>query len=266
VGWKKSGKTTVVESIVRELTERGYHVATAKHISQKSFSMDVQGRDTWRHAVAGANPVIGVSDIEMSLLIKNGLEKFSVDSLVSFTPMADVVVLEGFSRIVLNDERVGKILCVRDTREYEGFRKKKLGKTLAFCSLERLGKPVLKIKEDSQILLKRVLVYISREKKISKILKCLPGLNCKKCGYPSCEEMAVAIYKRKARLSDCVTLRLRSELKTEVIIDKVEVPIQTFVSEIIRRSVLGMISSLKGVSLKGDERVHISIYRWTSES
>ena len=259
MGWKKSGKTTVVESIVRELTKRGYHVATAKHISQESFSMDMRGKDTWRHAVAGANPVAGVSDIEMSLLIKNGIEQFSLDSLLSFTPMADVVVLEGFSRIVLNDERVGKILCVRDTREYEGFRKKELGKIVAFCSLQRLENPILRIKEDSQILLKRVLTYINREKKISNILNCLPGLNCKKCGYPSCEEMAVAIYKKKAKLSNCVTLGLRSEVRTKIIIDKVEVPIQTFVSEIIRKSVLGMISSLKGVSVKGNERVHINI-------
>jgi molybdopterin-guanine dinucleotide biosynthesis protein MobB len=259
VGWRKSGKTTVVESMVRELTKRGHHVATAKHISQKSFSMDMRGKDTWRHAVAGANPVAGVSDIEMSLLMKNGMGKFSLDSLLSFTPMADVVVLEGFSHIVLNDERVGKILCVRDTEEYEGFRKKALGKTIAFCSLQRLKHPILRIKEDSRILLKRVLTYISREKKISKILNCLPGLNCKKCGYPSCEEMAVAIYRRNAKLSDCVTLRLRSELRTRITIDKVEVPIQTFVSEIIHKSVLGMISSLKGVSVKGNERVYINI-------
>jgi hypothetical protein len=71
--------------------------------------------------------------------------------------------------------------------------------------------------------------------------------------------MAVAIYTKKAKLSDCITLRLRSEVRTRIIIDKVEVPIQTFVSEIIRKSVLGMISSLKGVSVKGNERVHISI-------
>jgi molybdopterin-guanine dinucleotide biosynthesis protein B len=258
VGWKKSGKTTVVESIVRELTKRGYHVATAKHISQKSFSMDMRGKDTWRHAAAGANPVAGVSDIEMSLLIKNGTKQFSLDSLLSFTPMADVVVLEGFSHM-LNDERVGKILCVRDAREYEAFRKKKLGEAIAFCSFQSLENPILRIKEDSQILLKRVLTYINGEKKISKILNCLPGLNCKTCGYSSCEEMAVAIYKKEAKLSDCVTLRLRLELRTKIIIDKVEIPIQTFVSEIIRKSVLGMISSLKGVSVKGNESVHINI-------
>jgi molybdopterin-guanine dinucleotide biosynthesis protein B len=259
VGWKKSGKTIVVESIVREFTKRGYHVATAKHVSQKSFSMAMRDKDTWRHAVAGANPVADVSDIEMSLLIKNGIEQFSLDSLLSFTPMADVVVLEGFTHIVMNDERVGKILCVRDNREYEDFRKKALGKAVAFCSLQRLENPILRMKEDAQILLKRVFTYVNREKKIFKILNCLPGLNCRKCGYPSCEEMAAAIYKRKAKLSNCVTLTLRSELRTKIIIDELEVPIQTFVSEIIRKSVLGMISSLKGVSVKGNERVHINI-------
>jgi molybdopterin-guanine dinucleotide biosynthesis protein B len=259
VGSKKSGKITVVESIVRELTKRGYHVATAKQFSQKSFSMDMGSKDTWRHVVAGANLVAGVSDTEMSLLIKNGIEQFSLDNLLSFTPMSDVVVLEGFSHIVLKDERVGKIICVRDNREYEGFRKKALGRTVAFCSLQGLEKPILRMKEDAQILIKRVLTYVNREKRISKILNCLPGLNCRKCGYPSCEEMAVAIYKKKAKLSNCVTLRLRSEVRTKIIVDKVEVPIQTFVSEIIRKSVLGMISSLKGVSVKGNERVHINI-------
>lgn len=234
-------------------------MATAKRISQKGFSLDMRGKDTWRHAAAGANPVAGVSDIEMSLLIKNGIEKFSLDSLLRFMPMADVVVLEGFSHIVLNDKKVGKIVCVRNTQEYKSFRKRTLGKTLAFCSLQRLENPVLRMKEDSQILLKRVLTYVHREEKISKILKCLPRLNCKKCGYPSCEEMAVAIYKKKAKLSDCLTLRLGSEVRTRIVIEKVEVPIQTFVSEIIRKSVLGMISTLKGVSVKGDERVNINI-------
>jgi molybdopterin-guanine dinucleotide biosynthesis protein MobB len=182
VGWKNSGKTTVVESIVRELTKRGYHVATAKHISQKSFSMDMRDKDTWRHAVAGANPVAGVSDTELSLLIKDGIGQFSLDGLLSLTPMSDVVVLEGFSHMVLNDERVGKILCVRDNREYVTFRKKAVGKTLAFCSLQRLQTPILSIREDAQILLKRVLTHINKEKKISNILNCLPGLDCRKCG------------------------------------------------------------------------------------
>jgi molybdopterin-guanine dinucleotide biosynthesis protein B len=259
IGFRKSGKTTVVEGLVGELSKRGYSVATAKHISQKDFSMDVKGKDTWRHAVAGANPVIGVSDIKTSVLIKNGTNRFSLDELLGFTPKADVVLLEGFSRIVLSNEHVGKIFCVRNTGEYEDFNKKTRGETIAFCSLRLLQDPILKTKEALHILVKRVLTYVDREHKISKILGCLPRLDCKKCGYASCEEMASAIYEGRAKISDCVVLKVRSELKTEISVNEGEVPIQPFVSEVIRNSILGMVSSLKGVAVKGDERVHIKI-------
>jgi len=259
VGRKNSGKTTVIESIVKELTKRGYRVATTKHIYQKGFSMDTKGKDTWRHSAAGANPVVSVSDSETAVLIKNGEAKFSLDQLFRFTPETDVIVLEGFSRIVLDDEHVGKILCVRNRKEYEDFREKTRGKIIASCSAQPLGKPILRIKEDSQILVERALRYIKRKRKISKILSRLPGLNCGKCGYSSCEEMAVAIYRRKAKLNDCVTLRLRLELKTRITVNNIEVPIQHFVSEIIRKSLLGMVSCLKGVSIRGNEEIHVEI-------
>jgi molybdopterin-guanine dinucleotide biosynthesis protein B len=259
VGHKNSGKTTVIESIVKELTRREYRVATAKHIPQKGFSIDTEGKDTWRHSAAGANPVVSVSDTETAVLIKNGETNFSLDHLLRFTPEIDVIVLEGFSRLVLDEKNVGKILCVRNREEYEDFREKTRGEIIASCSAWPLGRPILRIKEDSQILVRRALRYIKKEQKISKILSRLPGLNCRKCGRTSCEEMAVAIYKRKAKLNDCVTLKLRSKMKTKITINNVEVPIQLFVSEIIRNSVLGMVSSLKGVSIRGNEEIRIKI-------
>ena len=259
VGRKNSGKTTVIESVVQELTRRGYHVATAKHINQKGFSIDTKGKDTQRHSRAGANPVVSVSDIETAVLIKNGETQFSPDQLFKFTSEIDVIVLEGFSRLVLDDKNVGKILCVRSKEEYRGFREKTKGKIIACCSARPMGKRVLRIKEDSPILVGRALKYIERERKISTVLSRLPGLNCGKCGYSSCEEMAVAIYRRKAKLNDCVTLKLRSKLKTQVTINDVEVPIQPFVSEIIRNALLGMVSTLKGVSIKGNEEIRVNI-------
>lgn len=259
VGRKNSGKTTLIESIVRELTKRGYRVATAKHVNRKGFSMDTKGKDTWRHSAAGANPVASVSDIETAVLTKDGAQRFSLDLLPSFAPEADIIVLEGFSWLVLNDEHVGKILCIRNRPEYEDLRRKTKGEVIAFCSARPMGKHILRIKEDSKILVGRTLRYVRRKRKISKILSRLPGLNCGKCGHPSCEEMAAAIYKRRAKLIDCIPLELRSKLKTRITVNEVEVPIQPFVSEIIRKSLLGMVSTLKGVSISGDEEVHIKI-------
>ena len=259
IGHKNSGKTTVIESVVQELTRKGYRVATAKHINQKGFSIDTEGKDTWRHSKAGANPVASVSNIETAVLIKDGETQFSLYHLSRFTPEINAIVLEGFSRLVLEDKNVGKILCVRSREEYKDFWEKARGKIIACCSTRPMGKPILRIKEDSQILVSRALRYTERERKISTILSRLPGLNCGKCGHLSCEEMAVAIYKREAKLNDCITLRLRSKLKTRITINDVEVPIQPFVSEIIRNTLLGMVSTLKGVSIKRNEEICVKI-------
>jgi molybdopterin-guanine dinucleotide biosynthesis protein B len=259
VGSKDSGKTAIVESAVRTLTRKGYSVATVKHVNQKSFSLDTKGKDTWRHSIAGANPVVSVSDIETGILIKDGVKRFSLDALLRFASEADLIMLEGFSWLVLNDEYVGKILCVKNREEYEDFKKKAKGEVIAFCSMRHLGKPILRIKEDSEILVKQALKFIRKKQKISKILSILPGLDCGKCGHSTCKEMALAIYAKAAKLNDCVPLRLKSELKTRITVNDVEVPIQPFVSEIIRNSILGMITSLKGVSIRGNEEVHVKI-------
>ncbi len=261
LGRKDSGKTLVIENLVRGLKERGFQVATAKHVNLEGFSLDEEGRDTWRHAVAGANPVICVSDVETAILIRDGMEKFSLDGLFRFMPGVDIVLLEGFSKLVLENEEVGKIFCVRDQEEYEGYREGVKGETLAFCSRQPLKGPILRITEDWKPLFKRVLNFIERERRISEILDALAGLDCGKCGYKTCRELAVSIHMGKARLRDCLPLKLKSRLETRITVNGVEIPIQPFVSKIVRNSILGMVSSLKGVSLKGDEKVHIEISR-----
>jgi molybdopterin-guanine dinucleotide biosynthesis protein B len=259
VGHRKSGKTTVIESIVQELTKRGYRVATAKHTGQKGFSVDAKGKDTWRHSMAGANPVVCVSDVETAILIKDGEANFSLDQLFKFMPEIDVMVLEGFSKLVLNNEGIGKILCVRDREEYKEFREKARGEIIISCSTQSLGGPILSIKEDSQILVEQALKYIERKREILRILSLLPGIDCEECGRSSCKELALDIYEGKAKLSDCIILKLKPKLKTRITINDAEVPLNPFVSEIIRKSILGMASSLKGVSISGNEEVRVKI-------
>jgi molybdopterin-guanine dinucleotide biosynthesis protein B len=259
VGHRKSGKTTVIETIVQELAKKGYRVATAKHTGQKGFSMDAEGKDTWRYARAGANPVVCVSDVETAILIKDGEAKFSLDQLFKFMPEIDVIVLEGFSQLVLNDDGIGKILCVKDREEYKDFMEKAKGEIITPCSIQSLGSPILRIEEDAQILVDKAFKYIEKEKEILKTLSLLPRINCGDCGRSSCEELASDIYEGKAKLNDCVILKLRPKLKTRMTINGDEIPLNPFVSEIIRKSILGMTSSLKEVSISGDEEVHVKI-------
>lgn len=259
LGSKDSGKTTVVERVVLELERKGYRVATAKHITLKGFSVDTEGKDTWRHSAAGANPVVTVSDVETAVLMKDGESRFSMDQMSEFAPEADAIVLEGFSWLTLKDHRVGKVFCVTSRREYESYRRRARGETIAFCCRRSMGRSVLRIPEDSPVLVKQVLAFVEREQETSEILSELPELNCGKCGYKTCRELAEAIYQGKAKLGDCVPLKLRPKLKTRIIIDDGEVPIQPFVSKVIRSALLGMVSSLKGVSIRGDEEIQIKI-------
>ena len=48
-----TGKTTVLEKLIRELTARGLRVGTVKHDGH-DFEIDHPGRDSYRHIQAGA--------------------------------------------------------------------------------------------------------------------------------------------------------------------------------------------------------------------
>ena len=59
IGKKKSGKTTVVLGVIKELRSRGYRVAAIKHDTH-GFEIDVPGTDSYRFRELGAE-VVGIS-------------------------------------------------------------------------------------------------------------------------------------------------------------------------------------------------------------
>jgi len=261
LGHKNSGKTTVAERIISTLVKRGFKVAAAKHISKKGFSMDKEGKDTWRYSTVGATPVIAVSDREVTVKLKTKADLLSLDWMlrISAENGADILIIEGFSFLLLKDRRIGKIICVRSIGEYDEYKNKVEGEVLAYCSFKSLGEPILEIQKDLQIIVDEVVEFVTRKQDIFNILSKLAGLNCRKCGRSSCLELAEAIYAGKASVDECVPLKLKHKLKTKIMIEGNELPIQSFVSEIIRRSVLGMISTLKGVNISGEEEICIEI-------
>ena len=60
-GWKNSGKTTLTERLVAELSRRGWKVSTVKH-AHHDFDIDKEGTDSFRHRRAGASEVAIVSE------------------------------------------------------------------------------------------------------------------------------------------------------------------------------------------------------------
>ena len=110
-GSSKSGKTTTVVEIVKELRLRGYSVATIKNIHADDFVFDTVGKDTWRHWKAGAEVVGLRAPTESILMIKRSM---TLDELISHVH-SDYLVLEGFRGIALP-----KILCATDEKNVEG--------------------------------------------------------------------------------------------------------------------------------------------------
>jgi len=162
LGHHDSGKTSVIENLISKLSTEGYKVASAKHVFIKGFSIDSENTDTYRHTKAGANPVIGVSDAETFVLMKDGISSFTIDKMNYWSQKADILILEGFSSLLSENCETGKIICVRSMEEYEEFRANIKGKVLAFCSFKSLGGDILRIKEDSTVIAKRVLNYIKK--------------------------------------------------------------------------------------------------------
>jgi molybdopterin-guanine dinucleotide biosynthesis protein MobB len=116
VGSKRSGKTTTVEALVKELSSRGYRIATVKHISERNFTMDTKGKDTWRYAQAGARTIIGIASEEIAT-IEKASGSVSLREILRRCRDHDIVLLEGFKKLVSKKENISKIVVVKSAEE-----------------------------------------------------------------------------------------------------------------------------------------------------
>lgn len=96
VGFKKVGKTSLIEKLVAELTGRGYRVGTIKHHhSDLPVELDAVGTDTWRHRKAGAASVALLTGKQVALFREAGNQDCLQTLLEQFTGH-DIVLVEGF--------------------------------------------------------------------------------------------------------------------------------------------------------------------------
>jgi molybdopterin-guanine dinucleotide biosynthesis protein MobB len=96
VGYKKVGKTTLIEKLIPELTNRGYRVGTVKHHhSDYPVSIDSAGTDTWRHRQAGASIVALATPTDVAMFRDND-PTISLDWILANMAGADIVLVEGF--------------------------------------------------------------------------------------------------------------------------------------------------------------------------
>ncbi|MET0515527.1 MAG: molybdopterin-guanine dinucleotide biosynthesis protein B [Nitrospiraceae bacterium] len=109
VGRSNSGKTTLIERVIPELVRHGYKIATVKHAGH-GFDLDTEGKDSWRHKLAGASSVIVMSKSSLAMFadVSDQMKVEEVrDRYLDST--YDLIIAEGW-----RGEDYPKIVVVRD--------------------------------------------------------------------------------------------------------------------------------------------------------
>lgn len=95
VGKSNSGKTTLLEKIIADLTHRGYRIATIKH-NRHGFDIDHEGKDSYRHKKAGAHTTVVSSPHQLALVQDVDHDHSFEEIRDKFISGADIILTEGF--------------------------------------------------------------------------------------------------------------------------------------------------------------------------
>ncbi|MBD3307975.1 molybdopterin-guanine dinucleotide biosynthesis protein B [candidate division KSB3 bacterium] len=105
VGRSGSGKTTLIEKLLPEFRRRGYRVGTVKH-HLHDFEIDRAGKDSWRHAQAGAETVIIASPVKLAM-VKRMTTDLTLEELgTRFFQDVDLVIAEGYKAASISALRI----------------------------------------------------------------------------------------------------------------------------------------------------------------
>jgi len=226
VGGSETGKTTAIEAIIKGLTQKGYTVASAKRIPEPEFTIDTEGKDTWRHAKAGSSTVLSVAPNELATIKKVVTTKISLEQIIAEIPEeTDIIIMEGFKSLIGQNSSIPKLVAAKTADDIT-------------AALERYNNiigfvtPIPSGKVETEI------PFIDALKEPKKLVELVNS------------KVAILVERKRER-----------QEKITIQIDNKFLPLGDFVQDIIRNSVLGMVSSLKGVKIKGEEKVSIVIRR-----
>lgn len=100
VGRQNSGKTTLLEKLIGNLTEQGLSIGTLKHHGHPNFQIDVPGKDSYRHRAAGAHATAVLSSKRIAFTCDADHEVSCFEAL-ELMPNYDLILVEGFRGVGL---------------------------------------------------------------------------------------------------------------------------------------------------------------------
>ncbi|MDD4362655.1 MAG: molybdopterin-guanine dinucleotide biosynthesis protein B [Atribacterota bacterium] len=241
VGYKKSGKTTLTLLLAKKLQQKGYSVSIIKH-SSKSTNND--NTDTGKFADIVPEVVL-VTPENINIIIK---EKRKLKDIIN-SMTTDYVLIEGFKKLKFYP----KIACLREEDHMN-----ELDDGLLLCSASMDDSLVKNKTADYSILNEEDLEKIVDEVENKSFI--LPEINCGKCGYKNCYELAKAIIKENETQKKCVFYN--SDIS--ISINGKNIPFNPFMSELYKNMIYSMFSPLKEIDIL--ENAHIEIKMGSKKS
>jgi molybdopterin-guanine dinucleotide biosynthesis protein B len=227
IGFKNSGKTSVVEALVNELTSRGHRVGTIKHTAD-DIIIDTPGKDTRRHRDAGSIATGILQENATALFID---ERLTLQQAAAKLGVIEYLILEGFK----THNTHARIIVPRENNELNELSN---GLEIAVVRIpesrydqENIG-PLFDLTEAEKI----------ADIVESKSFPILSGLDCKNCGYPDCLTMGKAILTGQAKADQCIGYNSSFILK----VNGLDIELNKFTKRALENVILGFIKTLKG--------------------
>ena len=121
VGWKNSGKTRLMQGLIKYFSKKNFKVAAIKH-AHHNFDIDREGTDSFLHRKSGAQEVLISSSKRWAKIDeRNELKEMKLSSLIKKIERADIVFVEGFKNENHNkieiDEMIKFLFLVKKSDE-----------------------------------------------------------------------------------------------------------------------------------------------------
>lgn len=268
VGRKNTGKTSLTVKVIKELTNRGYNVASVKH-SHHSIEMDKENTDTWKHKQAGANLVVGVGSTtffnskkehdlnrilyllkhfdDFDFVIIEGYKSYNYPKIATSSDVVDKYTIKQVDSFTITQNGISDLADLIEEKGHD-IVDTLFKRNCGYNDGESIAKEIREgnIKTDE---LDDVVSYMSIDGKViglnrfvSDYLKqvnlgIINTLNVKDYGVEDISKIELVINNESEIKND--------KSKSEIFINQKPLEINMFVMDIISNSIKGMINSLK---------------------
>jgi len=228
-GTSKTGKTTTVAAIIRELRRRGYTVGSVKEIHFERFTMETAGSNTDIHKKAGANPVTARGLAETDIMLDSRID---IDKLLDMYDR-DYVVIEGKCE--------ANCPSIATAKTAEQLDEQITPLTIACAGVisnditEYRGLPVINALDDAERLVDLI------EAKTPERMPNYDADCCTACG-TDCRGLTERIIRGTGSISECI---LKGQ-SVQVFINGEELPMVPFVKSMVRSVSTSVIKELDG--------------------